>query len=351
MSMMKALSIFQKELILGSLLGDGMLGKIKGHGNSRFSEGHSLSQEPYLKWKADILGVPLTYGSSPARKKVGGVIINDQSSVCYWCRLRTSVSRELTELEWQWYRRDKNGEYILDSNGWRVKCVPANLIISPFMLYVWYLDDGENVPQQRRAIINTQSFAESEVEYLVSQIVSMGHECKKSPSHGKFVILIKAKGYENFINHMQTFATPECLKYKTDLGDYIARHQGRWEPTTPQMISEISRMRYIDRLTLEEIGQQKQMCFQQISHILKSTETYQNIRIESKRTGGVNGIRKRGKRYQVSIGVNGETIYLGTCESAIAAKKLRIQAEELRKNQVVDEAAYHNLAGGNYGSL
>src|SRR3972149_7340765 len=48
------LTIFQHEVLFGSLLGDGTMSGTVTH-TARFSEGHSVAQAEYTRWKAGVL--------------------------------------------------------------------------------------------------------------------------------------------------------------------------------------------------------------------------------------------------------------------------------------------------------
>lgn len=118
------LTDYQKEVLVGSLLGDGHM-NAPGSKTGRYSEGHCLDQEPYLLWKAEVFGpyVSTTFNVEKKDKTTGKV---------YFARwLVTHSSTHLRPMYDLFYRA-----------GQRV--FPASLpdLFTPLVLAVWYMDDG-----------------------------------------------------------------------------------------------------------------------------------------------------------------------------------------------------------------
>jgi transposase-like protein len=114
----------QKELLTGSLLGDGYLAST-GFATARFAESHSEAQREYLDWKVGVLG-PYASSVTPTEKRVGdkvfrGFRINGVACV---------VMRELYDLFYPAPDRRRS--------------FPADLHtrMTPLVLAVWYMDDG-----------------------------------------------------------------------------------------------------------------------------------------------------------------------------------------------------------------
>jgi hypothetical protein len=273
----------QLELISGSMLGDGSLCKVISQRNSHFSESHSLDQEGYLKWKYDLLA-PLCknvkYGEATARKVVEGKVIYDPSRKCQFARIDTLRNAHLTKLEKVWYLRDGDANYILDKKGWRIKRLPEELVLTPFMLYVWYMDDGENMPYHRAARINSQSFTELEVERLMNDISRLGFKCKKNSDKSGFVIRIRSHSYEDFIGFIKSFNPPQCMQYKCSLDGYTPSSVRHWEPLSESDIDDAARMRYVDGLSLTDIAKSKGTDFRMISAALRKREDYRQISVK-----------------------------------------------------------------------
>lgn len=113
----------QRDLIVGSLLGDGGM-RAPSPATARLSEGHSLKQCDYTDWKADILG-PYISDRYRAQKR------NKEGRVFHTWNYATRTTTRLRPFYDLFY-----------ATGPRV--FPSGLpeLMNPFVLAVWYLDDG-----------------------------------------------------------------------------------------------------------------------------------------------------------------------------------------------------------------
>jgi len=116
----------QKDLVIGSLLGDGWLAASSQEA-VRFSEGHAWSQRDYTDWKADLLE-PFTskrYPTTKTDRQTG------KTHRCWYFATRSCAQfRPLYDLFYPTPERKRR--------------FPANLhtLMTPFVLAVWYMDDG-----------------------------------------------------------------------------------------------------------------------------------------------------------------------------------------------------------------
>lgn len=119
-----ALTDEQREIILGSLLGDGTMNAPSAK-TARMVEGHSLKQRAYTDWKADLLGdlVSQRYEATKKDSKTGKVY-----KAWLFATKTTTHLREFYDLFYG------SGERLF----------PSNLadLMTPRMLAVWYMDDG-----------------------------------------------------------------------------------------------------------------------------------------------------------------------------------------------------------------
>ena len=135
-----------KEIILGSILGDGSLKIHKPYRNARFSFRHSVRQRDYFLWKVKSL------------KEIS-------SKNCLWeqsdekLRYQSLALESLTEL---YYLIHQNGKFSA-SRKW------LNLL-TPLSLAVWWLDDGSLVANSRKGVFCTDGFSEKEVLRLKSYL-------------------------------------------------------------------------------------------------------------------------------------------------------------------------------------
>ena len=128
----------QKEILIGSLLGDGHLARTTR--GFAFRANHSTSQKEYVFWKyrefADVcMSPPHLYGS------------------------KSYVFRTVTHPQFDFLHRE-----FYDNNR---KILPEwiNRWMTPLALAVWFMDDGARDKQQAR--FNTQSFSLDENQRLI----------------------------------------------------------------------------------------------------------------------------------------------------------------------------------------
>ncbi len=123
-----------KEIILGSLLGDGSLMIHKHYRNARYSFRHSVKQKEYFFWKVKEL------------KEIS-------SKNCFWkqkdgkFRYQSLALESLTELYHLTHRR---GKFFINQE-WLKK-------LTPLSLATWWLDDGSLVTNSRKGVFCTEGF-------------------------------------------------------------------------------------------------------------------------------------------------------------------------------------------------
>ena len=115
------LTQIQRDLIIGSILGDGTLERSPGldHSNWGLSVKHGLKQSDYCKWKASILDKLITLIDYPTER----------------IRFRTIKCKAISELAISFTKDGKKSikyESLLD--------------IGPMAFAIWYLDDGNLLP-------------------------------------------------------------------------------------------------------------------------------------------------------------------------------------------------------------
>lgn len=134
----------QRSLVIGTILGDGYLAKPYNWGtNYRLQITHSDKQKDYVFWKYNelknwVISPPKFYFKTNS-----------------W-RFRTISHRIFTELAGEFYPKGKKiiPERILDE------------ITDPFLLAVWYMDDGNSRKDARSYGISTHSFSRKEHIFL-----------------------------------------------------------------------------------------------------------------------------------------------------------------------------------------
>ena|SRR3989344_959741 len=141
------LSDRSKEVILGSILGDGSLKIHKPYKNARFSFRHSIGQKDYFFWKANQLKEISSDSYYWVQKAdgLGGEKIRYQSLAL----------ESLTDLYHLTHEHDK----LVIKRKW------LNLL-TPLSLAIWWLDDGSLIVNSRRGVLCTDPFSYEDQKIL-----------------------------------------------------------------------------------------------------------------------------------------------------------------------------------------
>ncbi len=142
------ISDFQKQVIIGCLLGDGRLECRSNNRTARLRIHHGEKQKDYVFWKYDIFK---NIVSSNPKKIVWKDKKRDINNISWY--FHTLTIKELGDLHSLFYNNDK-------------KILPKNLynLLTPLSLAIWTMDDGDNDKNSIR--YNTQSFSLKEQEIL-----------------------------------------------------------------------------------------------------------------------------------------------------------------------------------------
>lgn len=139
------LSMSTKQILLGSLLGDGSLKIAKNYKNARFCERHSLVQQEYLNWKFTKLQPELkgTICKSNAEK----TSFSKHGKLLY----QSSTHESLTLLHHLTHVKNR-------------KVIKRRMLnhLYPLALAVWWCDDGSLNTVTRQGVFCTDSFTYKE---------------------------------------------------------------------------------------------------------------------------------------------------------------------------------------------
>lgn len=142
-----------KEIILGSLLGDGSLKIHKPYRNARFSFRHSIRQKEYFFWKVKELkeiSSDKHYWKQGKKGKDG------------WggekLRFQSLALESLTELYHLTHKKNIKGRI-------RIRRRWLNMM-TPLSLMIWWLDDGSLVADTRQGVFCTDGFSYDEVKII-----------------------------------------------------------------------------------------------------------------------------------------------------------------------------------------
>lgn len=228
-----SLSCRCKELILGSILGDGSLKIYKPYKNARFSFRHSIVQKEYFMWKAGEMKEISSENS-----------IWEQTDKEGWgknkLRYQSLATEELSEI----YRLTHY------HNRLRIRRKWLNML-TPLSLCVWWLDDGSLVSDCRQGVLCTDSFQYEQLLIIVRYFRKVwklnpriGRVAKSGPRSGQYRLWFRSseslkKLFEIIMPHVPVPSMiPKVLILYKD-----PQLQERW-------ISEMCKLSRFDRMTI-----------------------------------------------------------------------------------------------------
>ena len=139
-----------REIILGSLLGDGSIAINKRYKNARFSFRHSASQKEYFFWKVEELKEISGSRMLWKQGKNGSDGFGGEK-----LRYQSKALGALTEIYNLVTKRGKK----------RVSRKWLNQL-TPLSLAVWWMDDGSLIANSRKGVFCTDGFSCEEVEII-----------------------------------------------------------------------------------------------------------------------------------------------------------------------------------------
>ena len=199
------LSTLQKEVLVGTLLGDGCLETQNNDRTYRLKIEHSIQQKDYVDWKYGIFkDLVLTEPKSRDYVSYGNSRIN--------YRFSTISSGSLRFYAQQFY---KNGK----------KVIPELIgkMLTPLALATWFMDDGSIKSNRHKAlVIHAQSFEKTDLERIIKIIENkfgIKSILRKRNDGSGYVIYILSATIDQFIDLVKDYILPS-MKYK--LGNTIA---------------------------------------------------------------------------------------------------------------------------------
>ncbi len=145
-----SLTQYQLSIIIGSILGDAYIRKIKGRKDAFLEINHSIKAREYVDWKYNALK---NICVSPPKKR-----IIDERRTAY--RFYTKQHNELSALLNLFYKNKK-------------KIIPSSLVLNPLILAVWFMDDGSKT-RKFDVYLNTQQFSFADQRKLLAKLRDLG---------------------------------------------------------------------------------------------------------------------------------------------------------------------------------
>ncbi len=158
-----------REIILGSLLGDGSLKIHRPYKNARFSFRHSVRQKEYFWWKANLLKEVAGEKSVFIQKNDGGFSKNPK------LRFQSKAMESLTDLYQLTHKKGKLN----------IRRKWLNMM-GPLALAIWWQDDGSIIANGRKGVFCTDGFDEKPVKIISRYLKKVwGIKTKVSPIRKK----------------------------------------------------------------------------------------------------------------------------------------------------------------------
>jgi hypothetical protein len=183
----------QKSIILGSVLGDGHLRRVKNRANAFLEINHSSKQKEYVDWK--YVELESLVNSSPRLYK------NGRDRTAY--RFTTRQHPELTAMMDLFYQDGK-------------KIIPDNLILDEIALAVWYMDDGSKC-RDNDIYLNTQQLDQiSQKKLVVALKKCFGLEIRMNKDKHYMRLRFLKRSVPLLMNLIQNYVVPS-MGYKIKL--------------------------------------------------------------------------------------------------------------------------------------
>lgn len=184
------LSFLQKQLIFGSLLGDGSVVKGKEDKNCRFSEAHSIKQKEYLLFKYEKL------------KPYSGKFIEYPGKYGIECKFSTKAHPSFNLFRKMFYA--KNGRKVIR---------PSTLeqITHLLALAMWFGDDGSNDVWDCR--LATAKFSVEEIKCLINWLMTTFRIESFLHKHGKYWYISIRHDRSKFKKIIKPYL-PKVMHYK-----------------------------------------------------------------------------------------------------------------------------------------
>lgn len=179
----------QKDILVGSLLGDGTLRKQGTRTNALFEVNHSLQSKEYVDWKYNHFQM---YVKTPPKSRKG-----NGNRIAY--RFTTRSLPVFTEYYRKYYSSGK-------------KLIPPDIKISDLILSVWFMDDGAK--SHNSFYLNTQQSPREDQILLVS-CLKRDLQIESSLNRDKqyFRIRIRTESASKMRKIIDAYLLP-CFRYK-----------------------------------------------------------------------------------------------------------------------------------------
>jgi len=199
------LSEIQRQILVGTLLGDGCLGTQNKGRTYRLKVEHSIVQKDYVEWKYKVLA-KFTLSKPQIHKHLSYGLI--RKTYCF----STLSHGSLRFYGQQFYRYGK-------------KVIPRLIgkMLTPLALAVWFMDDGSIKSNKHRAlVIHSQSFNKQDLGRVIKVLekkYGIKSTLRKRNDGSGYILYFLSETVDKFIDLVAKYILPS-MKYK--LGNNIA---------------------------------------------------------------------------------------------------------------------------------
>lgn len=186
-----SLTQLQESLIIGTLLGDGYIRKLKGCRDAFLEINHSYTQKEYVDWKCNVLKNLTT--SKPKTRYGRG------NRIAY--RFYTKQLPELTDIMNMFYVGNK-------------KVIP-DIKLDPTILAIWFMDDGSRC-REGDVYLNTQQFDKSDQYRLLKSLKLLGLDARLNKDKEYYRIRFMKSSMPRLHDLIGEYVIPS-MKYKIGL--------------------------------------------------------------------------------------------------------------------------------------
>ena len=185
------LSKKQKELIIGCVLGDGYLRKLAGRRYAFLEVNHSYKAKDYVEWKYEILKDIVK--TPPQRRKQNKGL---------WKEAYRFYTRQHPFIDEVYQKFYKDGK----------KVIPKGFNLTPFMLAVWFMEDG-SCTKKGDIYLNCQQFDIDSQRRLLHALRQLGIRARLNKDGRYYRIRIKKESKERFLELVSPYVI-DSMRYK-----------------------------------------------------------------------------------------------------------------------------------------
>ena len=199
------LSELQRQVLVGTLLGDGCLETQNKGRTYRLKIEHAVSQKDYVDWKYQLFKA-FTLSKPRLHKRMSYGLVRE--NYCF-----STISHGSLRFYGQQFYAD----------GQKVMPRMISKMLTPLALAVWFMDDGSIKSSQHKAlVIHSQSFNKQDLLKII-EVLEKKYEVKSALRKRKdgngYVLYLLSETINNFIGLVKKYILP-TMKYK--LGNTIA---------------------------------------------------------------------------------------------------------------------------------